>query len=403
LRSAAAAKVGAVAAQGIGRAESSTEKAGQLEPAAHPDPLTLFLCGDVMTGRGLDQIMPHPSSPQLFEPYVTSALEYVRLAEQINGRIRRPVEFDYVWGDALTELNARRPDLRIINLETSVTTSDNPEPKGINYRMNPANIACLLAADIDCCVLANNHVLDWGQRGLLETLDTLERSGLGYTGAGRDRETASAPSILPAPGSRRVLVYAFASESSGVPGTWAATDKQAGVNLLPDLSQSSVDWIADSIRSEKRPGDLVIASIHWGSNWGYAVPREHTTFARRLIDEAAIDMVHGHSSHHPRPIEVYRGKLILYGCGDFLNDYEGIEGYEQFRDDLMLMYFAGMDPRTGELMDPELTPMQIRNFRLNRTNDADARWLAGILDSVSRPFGTSVRLAADNRLQVSWA
>jgi len=356
-----------------------------------------------MTGRGLDQIMPHPSSPQLFEPYVTSALEYVRLAEQINGRIRRPVEFDYVWGDALTELNARRPDLRIINLETSVTTSDDPEPKGINYRMNPANIACLLAADIDCCVLANNHVLDWGQRGLLETLDTLERSGLGYTGAGRDRETASAPSILPAPGSRRVLVYAFASENSGVPGTWAATDKQAGVNLLPDLSQSSVDWIADSIRSEKRPGDLVIASIHWGSNWGYAVPREHTTFARRLIDEAAIDMVHGHSSHHPRPIEVYRGKLILYGCGDFLNDYEGIEGYEQFRDDLVLMYFAGVHPMTGELQNLEMTPMQIKNFRLNRANDTDAGWLAGILDSLSRPFGTSVRLTADNQLRASWA
>lgn len=402
MRLATAATVGVVAAQKIGRAESRREETDQRETAARPDPLKLFLCGDVMTGRGLDQIMPHPSSPQLFEPYVTSALEYVRLAELINGPIRRPVEYDYVWGDALTELNARRPDLRIVNLETSVTSSDDRDSKSINYRMNPANIACLLAADIDCCVLANNHVLDWGQRGLLETLHTLERSGLRYVGAGRNRETASAPASLPVPGDKRVLVYAFASESSGVARTWAATDKRAGVNLLSDLSQSSVDWIADSIRSEKQPGDVAIASIHWGSNWGYAIPREHTAFARRLIDEAAVDLVHGHSSHHPRPIEVHHGKLILYGCGDFLNDYEGIEGYEQFRDDLVLMYFAGVHPMTGELQNLEMTPMQIRNFRLNRANDADARWLAGILDSVSRPFGTSVRLAADNQLRASW-
>jgi poly-gamma-glutamate synthesis protein (capsule biosynthesis protein) len=403
LRLAAVATVGVVAARSIGRAESRREETDPREPAAQPDPLTLFLCGDVMTGRGLDQIMPHPSPPQLFEPYVTSALDYVRLAERINGPIRRPVDFNYVWGDALAEWRARRPDIRIVNLETSVTTSDNHEPKGINYRMNPANIACLLAGDIDCCLLANNHVLDWGQRGLLETLDTLERSGLRHAGAGRDREASSAPAILSAPGNRRMLVYAFASESSGVPRNWAATDKRAGVNLLPDLSQSSVDWIADSVRSEKQPGDVAIASIHWGSNWGYAIPREHTAFARRLIDEAAIDVVYGHSSHHPRPIEVYRGKLILYGCGDFLNDYEGIKGYEQFRDDLVLMYFLRVHPGTGELMDLEMTPMQIRNFRLNHANDTDAGWIAGILDEFSRPFGTSVRLTADNRLQVSWA
>jgi poly-gamma-glutamate capsule biosynthesis protein CapA/YwtB (metallophosphatase superfamily) len=83
-----------------------------------------------------------------------------------------------MWGDALVELRDQRPDLRIINLETSVTTSDDPAPKGINYRMSPANIRCLLAANIDCGVLANNHVLDWGEEGLVETLEVLERAGI---------------------------------------------------------------------------------------------------------------------------------------------------------------------------------------------------------------------------------
>src|SRR5512145_2882467 len=117
--------------------------------------VTLFLCGDVMTGRGVDQILPHPSKPRLFEPYVTSAVTYVELAERAVGPIPRPVGFDYVWGDALAELRRVRPDARIVNLETSVTRSNEAWPdKGIHYRMHPANVPCLTAAGIDCCALA---------------------------------------------------------------------------------------------------------------------------------------------------------------------------------------------------------------------------------------------------------
>ena len=98
----------------------------------------------------------------------------------------------------------------------------------------------------------------------------------------------------------------------------------------------------------REPGDVVVASIHWGSNWGYDVPATHTDFAHRLID-AGVDVVHGHSSHHPRPIEVYQGKLILYGCGDLIDDYEGIGGYQKYRDDLRLLYFATVSPGTGRM------------------------------------------------------
>jgi Putative enzyme of poly-gamma-glutamate biosynthesis (capsule formation) len=81
----------------------------------------------------------------------------------------------------------------------------------------------------------------------------------------------------------------------------------------------------------KQQGDIVVASIHWGGNWDYKVPREQREFAHKLIDEAGVDVIHGHSSHHIKGIEVYRGKLIMYGCSDLLNDYEGISGlYEDF-------------------------------------------------------------------------
>ncbi len=136
--------------------------------------IRLFLCGDVMTGRGIDQVLPHPCNPVLHEYYVESAKGYVDLAEAVNGPIPHGVNPSYIWGAALDEMNRMRPDARIINLETSITHSEDYVPKGINYRMSPENADCLQAAAIGCCVLGNNHVLDWNRRGLLDTLATLQ-------------------------------------------------------------------------------------------------------------------------------------------------------------------------------------------------------------------------------------
>ena len=138
--------------------------------------ITLFLCGDVMTGRAIDQVLPHPGDPRLHEPTVRDARGYVRLAEAVNGSIGAPVDFAYIWGDALAELERQKPDIRLINLETAVTDSDDHWPaKGIHYRMHPRNLPAIRAAAIHCCTLANNHVLDWGYRGLAETLQSLRR------------------------------------------------------------------------------------------------------------------------------------------------------------------------------------------------------------------------------------
>lgn len=178
--------------------------------------LTLFLCGDVMLGRGIDQIQPQASRPELFEPYVRSALDYVELAERVTGPLPRNVPPAYVWGDALDEWARVRPDARIINLETAVTTSDAAWPgKGIHYRMHPANVGVLTAAGIHCCVLANNHVLDWGRAGLGETLDTLHAAGFHTAGAGRTAQEAARPAILPVDERARVLVFAFATLDCG--------------------------------------------------------------------------------------------------------------------------------------------------------------------------------------------
>jgi poly-gamma-glutamate capsule biosynthesis protein CapA/YwtB (metallophosphatase superfamily) len=352
--------------------------------------VTLFLCGDVMIGRGIDQVLPHPSDPRLYEPWVKSAVDYVKFAEQASGPIPRPVDASYVWGDALAELERVRPDARIVNLETSVTRSDDVWPeKGINYRMHPDHVSCLGAARIDCCSLANNHVLDWGHRGLLETLETLGRAGVKTAGAGRDLDEAERPAIIGLPTGQRVIVFACGTLSSGIPPAWAAAPNRPGVKLLPDLSDATAQELARCVAAHDRPGDIVVASIHWGTNWGYEVPPEQVHVAHRLV-EAGADIVYGHSSHHPRPIEVFEGRLILYGCGDFLNDYEGIPGHEEYRGDLTLMYFPTLEAATGQLVEMTLVPLQIRNFRLRRATLRDACWLGERLSGISAGIGFRV-------------
>jgi poly-gamma-glutamate synthesis protein (capsule biosynthesis protein) len=307
-----------------------------------------------------------------------------------------------VWGDALAELEARSPHARVINLETSVTTSDRPWPKGINYRMHPKNVPCLTAASIDCCVLANNHVLDWGQAGLLETLETLEEAGLATTGAGRGQEDAERPAVLHTAEKGRLLVFAYGLPSSGVPPDWAAGAGRPGVGVLPDLSNTSLERIVADVEAWKRPGDAVVVSIHWGGNWGYAIPPRERAFAHRLVDAGAADVVHGHSSHHPKGIEVHARRLILYGCGDFLNDYEGISGHEAFRSDLVLAYFPTLDPSSGRLRSLEMTPFRTRRLRLERVGRGDAEWLRATLDRESRTLGSRIELTTDGTLVASW-
>ena len=360
--------------------------------------LTVFLCGDVMTGRGIDQALPHPSDPRIHEPFVKDAGRYVDLAEAANGPVPRPVDFSYIWGAALDELARVAPDARIVNLETSITRSGEYWPeKEIHYRMHPDNVQCLTAAGIDVCALANNHVLDFGHPGLRETLGTLSQAGLRTAGAGETLARARAPALVEISGKGRLVVFGFGDESSGIPASWAATNDRPGIDVLPDLSEATATGIVERVQAMKRARDVVVASIHWGSNWGYEVSRAQQRFARRLLD-GGVDIVHGHSSHHVRPIEIYRGKLILYGCGDFLNDYEGIAGYEEFRDDLTLMYFATLSPETGRLMSLRMTPMQIRNLRANRATAKDAEWLGHTLARMSRAFGARVDLTADGTL-----
>jgi poly-gamma-glutamate capsule biosynthesis protein CapA/YwtB (metallophosphatase superfamily) len=345
----------------------------------------------------VDLALPRPGDPELRERHERDARAYLRLAELASGPIPRPADFAWPWGDALRILDCLAPDVRVINLETSVTASGAFAPgRAVHYRMSPGNLPCLAVARPDACALANNHALDFGRQGLADTLDALSGAGLRAVGAGRDAGQARRPVAVAVPGGGRVVIFSCGTGSAGIPAGWAAAAGRPGVDYLPDLSDAAAE-VTGRARAARRPGDVVVVSIHWGPNWGYDLHPDQVAFARRLV-AGGVDLVHGHSLHHPGPVEVFAGKLILYGCGDCINDYEAITGYEEYRPGLRLLYFASLHPDTGTLAALRMAPMQASKLRLHRAPDADTQWLATALERASRRFGTRVDVLPDGLL-----
>lgn len=368
---------------------------------------SVCVAGDVMLGRGVDQVLPSPCAPWLAESYVKDARVYVQLAEAVSGPIDAPLTFADLWGDVLPELSRRRPIARIINLETSITQRGDPWPyKEVHYRVSPQNAQSLKTAHIDVCSLANNHVLDWGYAGFEDTLRTLDELGIQRAGAGKTREEAQRPARVARPDGGRILVFAACLSSSGVPEPWAATEQRPGVyllpDLLPDLSHHRVAELRRLVESERRPGDLVVLSLHWGPNWSYRISPEEQRFARELIDEAGVDLLHGHSSHHVKGIEVHHGRPILYGCGDLLTDYEGIGGHEPYRGDLGALYFATFDLPDGRLTRLELVAYRMHRLRLRYAGAQAAETLAAIVRRESQALGTRVTDLSERGFALAW-
>lgn len=370
----------------------------------HLTPIKLCLGGDIMTGRGIDQILPHPSAPQIHEACVHDARTYVQLAERSHGPINYPVQLDYIWGNALHILADNAPHLRLINLETSVTTSSAHWPgKGIHYRMHPKNIGCLTSAHIDCCSLANNHVLDWGYAGLLETLATLKHVGIHTIGAGTNARMAAAPASLDLGTHGHVQIYAWGAPCSGIPSAWAAQADRSGINWLPDFSDDSVAKVCEHITKTKTSNALIVVSMHWGDNWGYEIPDEQRRFSQTLIDHAGVHVIHGHSSHHPKAIEVYHGQPILYGCGDLINDYEGISGYEEFRADLSFLYFMELDVQTKRLIGLRLIPTRMHRFQISSPTQEQSDWLLARYQQQGQLTGTTLKRDKGRTFNLSWS
>ena len=312
--------------------------------------ITLALAGDVMLGRGVNETLgtTRPEEP---------------------------------WGDTLPLLLSA--DLRIINLECAVTEHKRQwsrTPKVFHFRADPVAIEVLRTARIDACSLANNHTLDFEERGLLDTLAYLEAAGIRYAGAGRDREEAARPAFLEAP-TIRVALVAFTDNEP----PFAAGPAKPGTNYLPVSMEPGVLHRVEEAVGEARVAgaEIVVFSNHWGPNMVERPREAFRRFARAVVDRGA-DVYYGHSAHVFQGVEIYRGKPILYDTGDFIDDY-AVD--PRLRNDRSFLFLISLDG--GQLRRLELFPVSLPYARVELARGAEREAILDRMVGLCGEMGTT--------------
>ncbi|MEW6635850.1 MAG: CapA family protein [Actinomycetota bacterium] len=314
--------------------------------------ITLALAGDVMLGRGVDEVLLRGMRPE--EP----------------------------WGDTLALLLSA--DLRVINLECALTTHDRPwsrTPKVFHFRAGPERaVGVLRAARIDACSLANNHTLDFEERGLLDTIRHLDAAGIRHAGAGRDAEEAARPAALEAEGERVALVAFTDNEPP-----FAAGEGRPGTNYLPvSLDPDVLSQVESVIGAAREAGArTVVFSNHWGPNMVERPPEHFRRFARAVIERGA-DVYYGHSAHVFQGVEIYGGRPILYDTGDFIDDY-AVD--ERLRNDRSFLFRLSVED--GELRRLELFPVSLGYACVGLARGREKEEILGRMERLSAEFGTT--------------
>lgn len=343
-----------------------------------------------MLGRLIDQLLP----THVDEPSEARIIQNVRRLKPS----LRDYSAESPWGNTLNLL--KLGSLNVVNLETSVTTHPVPWPdKVFNYRMHPANISALKAAGITYVSLANNHTLDFSVEGLVETVDTLASNNIQFAGAGHSAAEAQQPAIVPL-----ILWSGFESRTSNhTVDIFSASDHPRDWGSVPsfhliDYTTQTKARLKNLLTSHhaKSLSSLKIFSVHWGPNYAWQPSAEIRDMAHFLIDECGIDIVHGHSSHHVQGVEQYGGKLIIYGCGDFVDDYALTPEYRNDLSAVWRVYVEEMDSADeGEekkglkLKRLEVWPTRIKDFQVNllEIKDPDHEWVRKKITSLSQGNG----------------
>ncbi|CAF1013838.1 unnamed protein product [Rotaria sp. Silwood1] len=358
--------------------------------------IIINLAGDVMIGRLIDQLLP----TSVYNPEEASIVRQFRLSRSSYFPYLQEDKYNYatVWGNTIPLW--KMGNLNIINLETAVTTHEKLWPgKVFNYRTHPANIACLTIANIHHVSLANNHTLDFGIKGLEETCESLDKSGISYVGAGKTREHAFGPVFIDVPITVSPIVEKLKPISINSAAPRSSTSLRIG---LLSASDHPSDWssvpsfhlltyydlpllytqLEPLITNARLNSDFVIFSVHWGPNYQWIPDKKIQELAHWMIHQG-VDLIHGHSSHHLQGIKIVQRQngthgLIIYGCGDFVDDY-AID--QEYRNDLGALFQLHLSIssqneklKSIRLQSLSIFPTRCSNFQVNRLNLQDIDW-----------------------------
>ena len=310
------------------------------------DKLILGLAGDVMIGRGVDYALTREG-------------------------------YSYIWGNVLPIL--RSTDLNIVNLETALTKSHHKVLKTFNFKASPDKIKSLVEAKITIVNLANNHILDFSEEGLADTIQFLDFAGIKFVGAGKNENEASRAVIF-SKNNISIGVLGFTDNESG----WRAGSSTWGVNYIDVGIHKDRHRALQRIERLKSEADIVIVSIHWGPNLKKIPSRQFIDFAHQMIHSGA-SIIHGHSAHNFQGIEAYDHKIIFYDTGDFIDDYIV---HPDLKNDHTFFYRLELD-KTG-ITKAELIPVLISNCQVNLAAGDDYIWSLKRVQQLSSDFNTQI-------------
>lgn len=318
--------------------------------------ILIALLGDIMLGRGVNELIPN-HSPESF------------------------------WGTTLPIL--RSSDFVLGNLECAITSHQVPWSKThkvFHFRADPPAVTILKAGNIKAVNLANNHSLDFEERGLLDTLDLLDKADIKHTGAGRNLADARSPAIITVKGLKLAILSATDNEPP-----FAAEENKPGVNYLEfDQSSKTLNHLQENIREAKEMGaEFIILSLHWGPNMVLTPTKPFIQFAHKAI-EMGVDVIHGHSAHLFQGIEFYQKGVIFYNTGDFLDDYS-IDPI--LRNDWSFIFMLELEGKRVKKV--KAVPVQLAYGQTNLANDRVANEMITRMKSLSLPFGTKVEKEGD--------
>lgn len=281
----------------------------------------------------------------------------------------------YLWGDVLPLL--LKNDLNIMNLEAALTFSKKIVPKVFNFKADPQKVQVLIDANVDLVNIANNHILDFSEEGLLETLVTLDRVGILHVGAGKTIEEARKPAIIVRKEIKVGVIGYTDNESS-----WLAGPKKAGTNYI---KIGDLKAVKEDLAHLRKNVDILIVTIHWGPNMLERPSQRFIEFAHFLIENGA-DIIHGHSAHIFQGVEKYKKGIILYDTGDFVDDY-AVDPF--LRNDRSFLF--QLEVNKQRLLKLRLFPVLISNFQVNKAKNKDAEDTKERMKKLSSEFGTHFR------------
>jgi poly-gamma-glutamate capsule biosynthesis protein CapA/YwtB (metallophosphatase superfamily) len=283
----------------------------------------------------------------------------------------------YPWGDVLPLLKSA--DINVINLETTLTKSNRKVDKVFNFKATPGKIKTLQEANIAIANLANNHILDFSEEGLIETLHTLDKTSIKHVGAGMNEKEAAKPEIIVVKNISLGLIGFTDNES-----TWKATPTNSGTNYINIEREKDREYALSLIMKLRKEVDIVIVSIHWGYNMQEEPSVTFMNFAHAMVEHGA-SIIHGHSAHIFQGIEMYKNKLIMYDTGDFVDDYVVDD---RLKNDHSFFFLISLSKQGIENI--KLIPVLIDYCQVNIAKNGDYKWSIERMQKLSKTFGTKI-------------